>query len=931
MKKLINSFRMLLLVGLSIPATSKALNADIFDWTGTTSNAWLLDSNWTNSTQGNAVVNFPGWSAAVDSARISSAATVDMASNISIGGLTLSGGQSTIAGSGSLSVSTITVGAGGSGSALQVQMQNTAAITGTTINMQAGDTFNLAGNYTSSGTTANSIRSDLGTLNINGVVNANTTGSGSTLIRQNTTASAVVNMNGGVTGTGKVIYAGAGTFNHRAANGNQSGTVELGANSPNTNGTHVLFGTTSNAGVNLAFGKGEISFTGGGASSNAGSGQIITTDSGAGDQTFANRIRMSRNGTFAGSNSVTLSGIVYQGSSARISNEITGQGKTLTLNSSAGLFTRTDTDTTTRTMSFGGSGTTIIDTKVFETINAAAIVDGNGNTVAPALTVEGGIPTAAGSAGGKFGGITFQGGSVNGTGTLVLTQNFQAKYGGATVVTNGTIQMGTGGTLPVLNAGPIVGLLPTPATTVANSGGVLGAVRFNHNSTETLANSFSGALDIIHNSSGSLHLTGINFGTGTITSSGGGTLFIEGGAIAAVSLGNTTASSQASGVFRGAGNPGGPDLVVPTADIGKFTVGQQLTIQGVGTSGQFTNEAFVLGIYADTSNVGYTVPSGFSVLRMSGGLGSTVGASTTSLGNAYDSITGVAGSATGSRNVVANGGTISGTGVIGGNVQAINGGIVNGAFTINGNVVANGGTITGTSTIIGNALATNGGIIDGTLTINGTATASGTGTFGSSVIFNGGATASNNGKLISNQTIGGTATADSGGVIGGTRLINGNLVVLTGTTTTAAGVVAPGASIGTITVNGNGTISGVINIEFDGSAAQKIDLLNFGGSLNLGSTSVLNLQQLGTILDGTTPYTFATYGSAGLTGTFGTVNYGSLTGLYTVDYAFGGNNIAIVAVPEPSTIALVGMGLAGVLVAQRRRIAKLVRKVPSNS
>jgi len=60
---------------------------------------------------------------------------------------------------------------------------------------------------------------------------------------------------------------------------------------------------------------------------------------------------------------------------------------------------------------------------------------------------------------------------------------------------------------------------------------------------------------------------------------------------------------------------------------------------------------------------------------------------------------------------------------------------------------------------------------------------------------------------------------------------------------------------------------------------------------------------------------FATYNS--LVGTFASVT-GTPTN-YMVDYAFGGNSIAIVAVPEPSTLALLTVAIVGAGMYRRSR------------
>jgi autotransporter-associated beta strand protein len=130
--------------------------------------------------------------------------------------------------------------------------------------------------------------------------------------------------------------------------------------------------------------------------------------------------------------------------------------------------------------------------------------------------------------------------------------------------------------------------------------------------------------------------------------------------------------------------------------------------------------------------------------------------------------------------------------------------------------------------------------------------------------------------------------------------------------TTVAGVLAPGDSVGTFTNTGNLTLTGTLEVEYSGTGAGSIDLLHVGGLLDLTGSTV-NFSDLGVGPLTGADYIFATYGS--LAGSPSLLNVPSG---YSVDYAYGGNNIALV-VPEPSIIALLVLAALGLLAYHRQK------------
>lgn len=152
------------------------------------------------------------------------------------------------------------------------------------------------------------------------------------------------------------------------------------------------------------------------------------------------------------------------------------------------------------------------------------------------------------------------------------------------------------------------------------------------------------------------------------------------------------------------------------------------------------------------------------------------------------------------------------------------------------------------------------------------------------------------------------ATFDVAGVTSGFSLASGQTLTGAGTvagvTEIAAGAtLAPGtAGIGTLAFSDNLSIFGTLSIELSGTTSDLLDVS--GDVLTLGAGSILDLTSL-TSLSGTA-HVLASYGT--LSGTFSTVN--GLPQYYWVDYNYlGGHQIAVV-VPEPSSLALAGIGLA---------------------
>jgi autotransporter-associated beta strand protein len=177
-----------------------------------------------------------------------------------------------------------------------------------------------------------------------------------------------------------------------------------------------------------------------------------------------------------------------------------------------------------------------------------------------------------------------------------------------------------------------------------------------------------------------------------------------------------------------------------------------------------------------------------------------------------------------------------------------------------------------------------------------------------------GATTLSGGRLLLNGTYsgGGAFTVQSAATLGGAGMI-GAVAKPSNVTVASLGMLAPGNSIGTLGVYGNVTLGGTLVTEVDGAGAGVSDLLNVLGTLDITSSS-LDLHTL-------TPLDDPAYVLADYTTLVGD-HFANVTGLpagYHIEYQYqGGNQIALV-VPEPSTLALLGVGALGLLAYVWRR------------
>jgi autotransporter-associated beta strand protein len=193
-----------------------------------------------------------------------------------------------------------------------------------------------------------------------------------------------------------------------------------------------------------------------------------------------------------------------------------------------------------------------------------------------------------------------------------------------------------------------------------------------------------------------------------------------------------------------------------------------------------------------------------------------------------------------------------------------------------------------------------------------------------------GATLVSGGKLIVNGNIStSVTTVQSGGTIGGSGTV-GSLIVQAG------GTVAPGNSPGILTVDGDYSQSGTLALEINGLSAGSlhdqvvVDRSSGDGTVSISGNLSLLFGGGYTPANGDLIFILLNDGSDTVSGTFSGLVQNDIVGSYggfdwrisyTADGSgssfLGGNDIALVAVPEPGAALLGGLGMLALL--RRRR------------
>jgi fibronectin-binding autotransporter adhesin len=567
------------------------------EWTSTSSVNWFLPGNWSGGvpTSGDdvlfanpsnvvSIIQGPSTATAdnifLDAGRLT-VGSLDPGTLVVDGGIAIgtAGNNATLTFNfGTISLNSLSVGA--NGTYTDTSFGN-LVLTGSdpTIKMAAG--VNVVINSSVSGTSG-LIKDGLGTLTLAG----NNTYSGGTVI----TIGTLQIGNGGTTGNlgaGDVVNNGQLVFNRSntlIVSNFISGTGSL---SQNGSGTTVLVADNTYSG-GTTIGAGTLQIGNGGTTGSLGSGDIVD------------------NGTLAFNRSDTVT----------LDNEISGTGN----------LRQSGTGTLVLTGSNSYSGTTTISAGTLQvgdggtagSLGTGAITD-NGTLVfnrSDELTIAGGI-----SGTGRVEQV--------GTGTTILTGN--SSYSGSTLISAGTLQVGSGGTSGSLGTGA-----------VSNDS----VLAFNRSDTLTVANNITGTGSLIQSGSGTTILTGTNKYDGTTTISSGALQVGNGGTTGTLGTGdvdnagslifNRSDSVTVSNLITGAGSltksgSGTLTIVADNAYSGGTTInGGTLQVGDGGTtgsigSGDITNSATVvfnrtndLTVAGDISGSGTLIQSGAGTLVLTG-------------------------------------------------------------------------------------------------------------------------------------------------------------------------------------------------------------------------------------------------------------------------------------------------------------------------
>ncbi|WP_167522270.1 autotransporter-associated beta strand repeat-containing protein [Brucella tritici] len=550
-----------------------------------------------------------------------------------------------------------TVIAGNSGA---VEFQGNTAATNTKLRAQGGGTLKFSGAATASGASitvdggtssfdATGITSGkddfaIGTLSGNGQVNMG--GTRLNLTGGDSTFSGVISGTNGLryNGTGTLTLSGANTFTGNI--GLISGTVSvssdaaLGGNGSGINfngGTLKVTGnsfnsTTRSMAWNAGGGGFDIDSAGntftvsqnlgaGGALTKTGAGTLVLS----GTNIYTGGTNINGGTLVAGANNnlgATSGGLNFNGGTLRLSSAFdNARAVTLgagggTIETAAGNSTFSGTITGAGALTKRGAGTMILtgaDTATGSTsITAGVLQIGNGGTTG---SIIGNIVNSASLVFNRSNDLTYAG-VISGGGTLTksgagtLTLTGDSIYTGATTISAGTLQVGSGGT---------TGWLASNAVT--NNG----TLSFNRSDNKTYAGNISGSGSVVKSGAGTLILSGTNTFAGGTTISGGtlqvasddklgassGAVTLDGGTL---NLAGTITSARAYHITSRNG----------TIDTGTNTDTLNGVIDGAGALTKVGGGTLVL-TGANTYGGGTTISAGTLQLGSGGAAGSITG------------------------------------------------------------------------------------------------------------------------------------------------------------------------------------------------------------------------------------------------------------------------------------------------------------------
>ncbi|MBV8410996.1 MAG: autotransporter-associated beta strand repeat-containing protein, partial [Alphaproteobacteria bacterium] len=426
-------------------------------------------------------------------------------------------------------------------------------------------------------------------------------------------------------------------------------------------------------------------------------------------------------------------------------------------------------------------------------------------------------------------------------GNAAITNSGLLSFNGASTAANAMIGNDAIGALSFNNAS-------TAGSATITNRGTIAFFDTSTAGTATIVNRGGGAVGFGNNSTA---------GNATITNIGGGSflLFFD-----TSTAGNATIVNSATVTFGNASTAGNATIVNNSGGTLNFvnrSAGGTATIVNNGTLSFFESSgggnARIVNNAGGVFDMSGLVPTGMTAGSIEGGGNFFLGAKQLTVGSNGLSTT-VSG-------VVSDGGLLGGAG---GSLVKVGPGTLTlaGNSTYSGPTIVNGGALVVSGSLIGSsitlngatALAVNGSVANG-VTMNGAGTMAVNGNVGGAVAVNGAGALAVNGNVGGNVTMAVGSLLTGGGSIGGNLLLNG-------------ATIAPGNSIGTLSIGGNFAQNGG-TYQLDANNAGQSDRINVGGAATINGGTVAVAAQPGLYLPKTT-YTIVR-ANGGLSGAYSNV------------------------------------------------------------